>query len=413
MLISFGTLTYKLLIPLLYPSLYQIRRFVLHKETNAFYEVLMDFMSYSFAGLILLVITYRSKTIQVENEEKNDQETKKIDALQNVDNQILIDKQQNEKRKKRKQYISIFVLSCINLIPMAVEPFFYSKVFILLRESVGIFFAMFFYVSFSRVILGTKVYKHQYLALSTLILCLAIIFILDLSLYPKELPDLSAILQTIFYFFSTFGCYACFDVSGKRYFNEYLDEPYHLMFTVGIMSLCLFVPYDIFMYFVFPEKTNLHGALRELKNLMSPTYPLIFIADTIIGFLWLGGIWLTIYYFTPCHFIISEALSQLITSCINWQVFSKDYEFQPKIIYIFLFFVMIFASMVYNEVLILNFWGLNKDTKIQIEFRERFESIDDKVYLENNISRDSKGEEGVNMELNSSGDNFDFNSSTG
>lgn len=413
MFISFGVLSYKLLIPLLYPILYQVRRFILHKDTNPFYEVIMDFFSYSIGGFVLILIKYNTQHKTEEEKEREKEKEKEVleqkrsnSDINLVDNQILIDKNRMEKIKKRKQHFFIFILSCVNLIPMAVEPYYIGKIYILLRESIGILFAIFFYVLLSRIILGVKIYTHQYVSLLVLILCLVTIFILDVLLCPV-LPSMKEVVQTTSYFFTVFGCYALFDVSGKRYFNVFLDDPYHLMFFVGIMSLCLFVPYDVFMFFVFPEKTHLHGAIREIINLMSPWYPLIFLADVVIGFLWLGGIWLTIYYFTPCHFIISESLSQLITSIISWRLEKDYYAFQPKLVYISLFIVMIFAAMVYNEVIILNFFGLNRDTKVQIDIREKMESLaeDDKEYSDKN-QRNSHPDE-LNMELNTSNDNTD------
>ena len=55
MFIEFGILNYRLLIPLIYPILFQIRRYI-HEDTNTFYELLTDFFGYMCGGVIYLII---------------------------------------------------------------------------------------------------------------------------------------------------------------------------------------------------------------------------------------------------------------------------------------------------------------------------------------------------------------------
>ena len=70
MLIEFGILNYKLIIPLIYPFFYQIRR-IIHKDSKPFYELFTNFLGYLFGGLIYLIVKYRiRKTANKKGKEK-------------------------------------------------------------------------------------------------------------------------------------------------------------------------------------------------------------------------------------------------------------------------------------------------------------------------------------------------------
>ena len=71
MFIEFGILNYSLLIPLIYPFLFQIRRYI-HEDSKFFYELLMDFLGYSLGGLIYLFINYRMKKLTEKIDENVD-----------------------------------------------------------------------------------------------------------------------------------------------------------------------------------------------------------------------------------------------------------------------------------------------------------------------------------------------------
>ena len=78
------------------------------------------------------------------------------------------------------------------------------------------------------------------------------------------------------------------------------------------------------------------------------------------------------YFFTPCHFIISESISQIITTIINstW----KDF-YAVEIVFIYIFFVIIlFAAFIYNEIIIINVCNFNKDTNKNISKRQLSET---------------------------------------
>ena len=102
-------------------------------------------------------------------------------------------------------------------------------------------------------------------------------------------------------------------------------------------------------------------------------YPLIFIADDILSaFLWIAGINLTVYFFTPCHFIICVSISQIISTIIS-QTF-KDLSLTRQIIIYILFVLIFLGSLIYNEIFIINICSLGKNTQKHIIIRQKEET---------------------------------------
>ena len=151
-----------------------------------------------------------------------------------------------------------------------------------------------------------------------------------------------------------------------------MDSPYHLMFVIGAISLFILIPYEIITVLIYGVADNSYnGIIYQIKtyyNDYNYWYPFIFILDVITKFLWVGGIILTIYFFTPCHFIISESLSQIVSTIVENSL--KKYDNSLKIIIFILYFIIVFSSLIYNEVIIINVYSLSKDTKKKIYARE-------------------------------------------
>ena len=101
------------------------------------------------------------------------------------------------------------------------------------------------------------------------------------------------------------------------------------------------------------------------------------------------GLWLTIYYFSPCHCIILGTLEdflELIFAFLdkNDKLYNIDIKGQI-ITFCVLYPIIFFALLVFNEIIILNFCGLNKNTKIYIMKREKID--DTKSYHSRNNTR--------------------------
>jgi hypothetical protein len=120
---------------------------------------------------------------------------------------------------------------------------------------------------------------------------------------------------------------------------------------------------------------NIHGIILGFQNNCSFTFVILFLLDIIFSFSCIIGIWLVIYYFTPFHFIISELISEYIYYTYDWLFGDSDYKVGNIILYSLIYLINLFFSLVFNEIIILNFCDLDFNTKIKIEQREKKDKI--------------------------------------
>ena len=237
MIIEPGIITYKLIIPLIYPFLYQIRRYIHKDDEKPFYEFFTNYCGYLLSGLVYLLVKYRMKKKQKNlieiNEELaddifelsafNDTITEKnkslagnfsikgdiLDETTNIQNQIVFEREKIHKSNKRKKYLFILLLSGIYLVPMFLDSFCSTNKSFSFKtsSSISLFFCIIGYVIFSSVILGDKIYKHQILSLIIIITC-NIVSIILLLLKEKNIDLLynvllMAIILTLYALFNT------------------------------------------------------------------------------------------------------------------------------------------------------------------------------------------------------------------
>ena len=409
--IELGSIDYKIIIPLIYPFLYQIRG-LFHKDPDEkpIFRCFTNFCGYLFSGIIYLVIKWRMRRNKSDDLEKqgtideykvgdsgeniDEKSTRKTSLYFLVDNQIKIETDKIRKKTLRNQYLFILLLVIIYLIPMFLDSYVASKNESYLGTSTAfsLFFYIFFYIAESRIVLGQKIYLHQ--MFSSTIIAISIIIVIIITFVKKHNFTGYDVLYLFLVIIVT-ALFTLFNVLEKKYYNSFMDSPYHFMFMVGVFASTLILLYEIFtvffsgvgdtgfngIFYSFGKKFDTHGAL----------YILIFIGDILSAFIWLAGIQLTVYFFTPCHFIISESISQIITSIINKTL--KDLMVVEQV-FIYIFFVIIlFASFIYNEVIIINVCNLNKNTTKNISKRQLFETEETVINLrdiENDLNNEGK-----------------------
>ena len=388
--IELGAVDYKIIIPLIYPILYQIKDLLHKNEDRPIFTCFTNFCGFLFAGIIYSIIKCRmkkNKSITQENfkliyeikssatgEYSSKEQVKKINTYSIGENQVVIEKHKIESKRKRNQYLFILLLVFIYLIPMSLDTFVSAN-----RESYfgtssafSLFFYIFFYISFSRIILGQKIYSHQ--IFSTIIITISNIIVIIIIFVEKSNLSKYNFLNYVLVIIIT-GLFALNNYLEQKYFNIYMDSPYHVMFMLGLFSLILILLYETITVLIFGYDTEFNGIFYQFyKNFEHHgfLYILIFIGEVLTAFILLAGIQLTIYFFTPCHFNISESISKIITAIIH-NTF-KEFSVIEKIIISILFIIILFSAFIYNEVIIINVCKLNKNTKKYILMRQTTET---------------------------------------
>ena len=250
----------------------------------------------------------------------------------------------------------------------------------------SLFFCIISYVIFSRLLLGDKIYRHQIFSLIIIFVSIVINNVLIITG-----GDNSNFLLNILLLFIIDALYGLYNVLEKKYFNLFRDIVWHLMFVIGLMSLIIVLLYETITVLAWGKDRDFNGIFYQFeKNFENNNlYLLIFLLDILIAFVFIAGIQLTVYFFTPCHFIISESVSQILSILFNNSL--KDHPIYTKII-VYIFSVIIFmAALIYNEIIIIKLCNLEFDTTKHV--LKRAEERDDDNNVEEPIIRESNPNE--------------------
>ena len=224
-----------------------------------------------------------------------------------------------------------------------------------LRNNISIFSITLYFVIFSMCFLRLKVYIHQYISFGILFIISLIFAIVTLCFDDEDNLSLLDLVYSFIYFSFYEVFYTLIDVLGKKYLNTYMDGVYLFLFKMGIIPLICFVTYDVIAYFFFPDLPN--GIIDIITHSFNPIYLLTLFKDIIFEI----GLWLTIYYFSPCHFVIINVLLEMCV--IGKQIIDGQTNMIQIITYAVLYPVLFLAILIFNEIIILNFCGLNLKTK--------------------------------------------------
>ena len=413
MIIQLGLFEYKHLFLLLFPIFRKIRNFIgpIIENKNPYYKSFNEFLSLTCCGFIHLIIKY---TIKPENKNKTIElkKTGQLDSINSikdiselngrkssfVDTYIKIKKEDEEKIKLQNKNNILFILliSILQIIASLSKNIFREYIKPHLLYNLPILLESFFLIIFSMIFLGFSLYNHQYLSIIIILLCI-IIFFIESIIYEIDLTVMN-IFQNFIYFFFFEKLYCLSDVLGKKYLNTYMDDVYLFLFKIGIITTIPLLIYDIIAY-VCQLNIKYHGIIQaifvDLKFWAFPLNLLFYIIYEI-------GLWLTIYYFSPCHFIILETLGDFLELIFSF--FDKNdkvYNIHIKeqiITFCVLYPIIIFELLVFNEIIILNFCGLNENTKMYIMKREL---VDDKqsYYSESNSIEEDDNSNNDNNQL--------------
>ena len=122
--------------------------------------------------------------------------------------------------------------------------------------------------------------------------------------------------------------------------------------------------------------TNFDDNNWKIFEIYSKTHIYVYIIDLFFSWLYKIGTWLTIYYFTPCHYIIFNIISDFFEVFLsqfekkeNNEEFYEKYHLTQKVTFFVLYPILIFIVLVFNEIIVLNCCGLNYNTKDEITAR--------------------------------------------
>ena len=236
---------------------------------------------------------------------------------------------------------------------------------------------MFFVPLFSKYILNSNIYKHQYLSLFICFIgCILIIIPVCLKLTKED------ILYNILNFIGGI-IYPLFLILIKYLSNKYYISPLFICFLLGIISIIVTcfgsIIYSLIEYHDFSYFNDCFD-FSEVDNKVSISIYIIlnYLFSTTLNALTM----LVLLYFSPILLIITDIISPMlywIVKTIEEGSSIPDIIFNP-IGYI----IILFSTLIYNEIIILNFCGLSKNTKKYVEERIKTELVELNEIIDNN-----------------------------
>ena len=359
-------------IPFIFPVFFQLE-YLINKKfiqyDNIIFKVFRYYLSYTLSIICLLIIKCRSKpgrNSTLNNELLNSRNRNRKNSI--WINPLDIEQKKLKKGKKIRSIFFLLILSIIGIISNLFHEKYKAGIEIG-KQSIGIFFEIINFIVLSMIILNVKIYSHHKFSLGIISFTLLILTI-SFIIYTDE----DKIIKALWFYFLNAFFYCLYDVLGKKYMLLYFHSPYNTMLYIGLINSCILIIYDVISFIYFKEYNGIIKGFQENFNF---SFVYIFSGIIFLEFLWNLGIWLTIYFFNPCYFIISESISETIYYIFDLLIYGNKNNFSlfNIILYSISYFINIISSLIFNEIIIINCFGLSQFTKKKIEERERLDTL--------------------------------------
>jgi len=158
----------------------------------------------------------------------------------------------------------------------------------------------------------------------------------------------------------------------KQLTHKFFLSPYLCLLFIGFFSLIILLVLFIIFYLIADK--NLHNfiGIFEGENLISVIYLILFF---LFGLVLNVLTFLVIFYFSPTLLVVTDIIYPIFTWIVS--LFIEEKEKENKALDIILnsigYSLVLLSSLIYNEIIIFNFFGLNRNTKKYLEIRQREE----------------------------------------
>ena len=384
MWIELSEFNLKLFIPLIFPVFKRIqdltKKLYIKKgyDDHTLFKTFRYYLCHILAFVPLLIVYFRTKKAEndlIAIKEENTEKLESVKTLTHNDtlfktNTIADLKVANTRKKRMKSYIFLGGLCILSLFCYYYRYFFEKYSAREFKQSMGIFFDIGGYIVLSMLILKQKLYFHNFVSMGIIAVLLIVLFIMT----TVCIEDKNSIWKSFIYYLFYILLFILYDVLKKKYMNMFFNTPYFMMLVIGIFGCVFVLIYDFIAFLIDNDKEEVAKGFRENINDAGKAFALIL--DLIIHFIWNLGLWLTIYYLTPCHIFMSEYISEYIyyIQDVNNPPNPKFYKTHNVVIFSIFAFINFCCCLVFNEVVILNFFNLDYNTKKRIQERQRHES---------------------------------------
>ena len=354
--IIFAKLNKYFLIPFISPVFCMLANYFLGKiirlsiiKKLEFIASIFILLTYIFAGLVYF-ISYFEQKIDKEKEYNS----------YNRNSQLTINYIYNKENNRNKKYKVLLLLILMGILLGIFELFGVLSFGKHLFEYRLYFFL--FIPLFSKFILKENIYKHHYFSLIIALSGIICLFVPVCVVIKSE-----DIIPNILHFIGGI-CLSLFIVLIKFINHKYYISTFILSLFSGIISIIFicfgFVIYSLIRYHDLSYFNNCFDFSKVENKLNTSLYFILcFLFATILQILTL----LAVFYFSPILITLTDIISPMLLWILNsiLEGCSLLEGFMNFIGYL----IVLFAALIYNEIIILNCCGFNNDTKKFVEQR--------------------------------------------
>ncbi len=325
-------------------------------------------------SLVLGGLLYVVSLIQSRKESKTQAKTLRR-SLVKADNDIIV----VDYKKRMKTTISLILFMSLIITVYNIIKGYATKHPQLEKR----LYFLFFFTLINVFLFKKPIYKHQILSLMIGMVAMLVIFAaFFIEQFSKPNSNYNYIYDVILFVGSIL--YSLYLVLFKYVTINMSMSPFLCMLLIGSASTVFTIlGYSIFSYIDMGNMTYLNFFTCDYQG--HPEYEhyvcignfyfkitMYTLINTVLQIL----ILLVVYYFSPEIFAISDIISPFFSFLTNIYL-GKVKLLIPIISTIISYLVIIFASFIYNEILVCNFWGLNENTWKAIDEKAVHDYMDD------------------------------------
>ena len=281
-------------------------------------------------------------------------------------------------KMKKRIIINIFIISIIDFIAQISKIVFY----IILNDqktqikqaniNIVLIFNVIFLFLLTKFILDITFYLHHYFSFLIFIVCLLVIVIIDfieINTVSNALLDyLLYIVISIFEFL----LYSIESIMAKIMFLKYYYSPYLLLFFKASIQFFYFIIFSIpFCFVKFKDEKEEKTIFLMFSNIFEERINILYYIIYIINSFFYNILYyLIVDNFSPTHSSIAYIFENLGVFIINTatEEIKIDYKFAIRFI---MYILLIIATLIFNEFLVINLCGLANNTKLFLDYKEK------------------------------------------
>ena len=384
---EFGEIKGQLIFLLLYPIGIMLARFInLLYQNNPFFYLFLFYISHFLVFIPLFFFKLFGKIYNKEKKNnknkiniEKEKELKIISEDSSFRNELRQLSIEIETIKNRKKYFS---LSLIGILYFLTYAFFYYINFITDTKfygNISMVMELLYFSLLNRIILGNKLFAHHFLSILLITIGITGLYLLLIIKFIQNNENwdtwrdftFPTILNFIVYFFFCFYLIQC-----KYYIEKYFISPYKLIIFLGSFCLILLFIIEPITFFIKCDNPvmcyegHFAGIISGFKILKSTKELIAFSICLIYLFMTCFGLWLTVKFLSPSHFLTSDSL---ITLGLNILIdyFNPNFILLNNPLFYILSFITIIGCLVYNEIIIIRICNLNYNTRKEIIKRQK------------------------------------------